>query len=168
MKTTANTMKVLLLNSVEKTVTISVENIAIESSKQLVNSGFKEGTNIVVNVAKGALVGAAAEGGEEIFVVGTKESIKTFTETIMIKGGEKTWLINLGKAVPFIGAALSAAMNTYSTAVLGKRLIDKFDEEFDNNKQRQVDLIKGIIYGIENVIEQMKLIIKSEKETTKF
>ena len=168
MKTTANTMEVLLLNSVEKTVTNSVEKIAIESSKQLVNQGFKEGTNIVVNVAKGALVGAAAEGGEEILVVGTKESIKTITETIMIKGGGKTWLINLGKAVPFIGAALSAVMNTYSTAALGKTLVDKFDEEFDNNKQRQVDLIKGIIYGIENVIEQMKLIIKSENETTKF
>ena len=56
----------------------------------------------------------------------------------------------------------------YSTAALGKRLVDKFDEEFDNNKQRQVDLIKGIIYGIENVIEQMKLIIKSENETTEF
>ena len=70
----------------------------------------------------------------------------------MIKGGGKTWLINLGKAVPFIGAALSAVMNTYSTAALGKTLVDKFDEEFDNNKQRQVDLIKGIIYGIENVL----------------
>ena len=78
----------------------------------MVNSGFKEGTNIVVNVAKGVLVGAAAEGGEEILVEGTKESIKTITEAIMIKEGGKTWLINLGKAVPFIGAALSAAMNT--------------------------------------------------------
>ena len=167
-KSTANTMEALIVNTVEKTVTNSVEKLAIESSKQLVNTGLKEGTNIAVNVAKEALVGVVAEGGEEVFLAGSKESIKTITETIIIKQGGKPWLINLGKAVPFIGAVLSAAMNTYSTAKLGKRLVDKFDEEFDDNQQRQVDLIKGIIYGIENVIEQMKLIIKSENETTKF
>ena len=167
-KSTANTMEALIVNTVEKTVTNSVEKLAIESSKQLVNTGLKEGTNIAVNVAKEALVGVVAEGGEEVFLAGSKESIKTITETIIIKQGGKPWLINLGKAVPFIGAVLSAAMNTYSTAKLGKRLVDKFDEEFDDNQQRQVDLIKGIIYGIENVIEQMKLIIKNENETTKF
>ena len=167
-KSTSNTMEALIVNTVEKTVTNSVEKLAIESSKQLVNTGLKEGTNIAVNVAKEALVGVVAEGGEEVFLAGSKESIKTITETIIIKQGGKPWLINLGKAVPFIGAVLSAAMNTYSTAKLGKRLVDKFDEEFDDNQQRQVDLIKGIIYGIENVIEQMKLIIKSENETTKF
>ena len=167
-KSTANTMEALIVNTVEKTVTNSVEKLAIESSKQLVNTGLKEGTNIAVNVAKEALVGVVAEGGEEVFLAGSKESIKTITETIIIKQGGKPWLINLGKAVPFIGAVLSAAMNTYSTAKLGKRLVDKFDEEFDDNQQRQVDLIKGIIYGIENVIEQMKLIIKSENEITKF
>ena len=167
-KSTANTMEALIVNTVEKTVTNSVEKLAIESSKQLVNTGLKEGTNIAVNVAKEALVGVVAEGGEEVFLAGSKESIKTITETIIIKQGGKPWLINLGKAVPFIGAVLSAAMNTYSTAKLGKRLVDKFDEEFDDNQQRQIDLIKGIIYGIENVIEQMKLIIKSENETTKF
>ena len=167
-KSTANTMEALIVNTVEKTVTNSVEKLAIESSKQLVNTGLKEGTNIAVNVAKEALVGVVAEGGEEVFLAGSKESIKTITETIIIKQGGKPWLINLGKAVPFIGAVLSAAMNTYSTAKLGKRLVEKFDEEFDDNQQRQVDLIKGIIYGIENVIEQMKLIIKSENETTKF
>ena len=167
-KSTANTMEALIVNTVEKTVTNSVEKLAIESSKQLVNTGLKEGTNIAVNVAKEALVGVVAEGGEEVFLAGSKESIKTITETIIIKQGGKPWLINLGKAVPFIGAVLSAAMNTYSTAKLGKRLVDKFDEEFDDNQQRQVDLIKGIIYGIENVIEQMRLIIKSENETTKF
>ena len=167
-KSTANTMEALIVNTVEKTVTNSVEKLAIESSKQLVNTGLKEGTNIAVNVAKEALVGVVAEGGEEVLLAGSKESIKTITETIIIKQGGKPWLINLGKAVPFIGAVLSAAMNTYSTLKLGKRLVDKFDEEFDDNQQRQVDLIKGIIYGIENVIEQMKLIIKSENETTKF
>ena len=167
-KSTTNTMEVLLANAVEKTVTNSVEKIAIESSKQLVKTGLEEGTNIMINVAKEAIIGVAEEGGEQILVSGYKESIKTITETIIIKQGGKPWLINLGKAVPFIGAVLSAALNTYSTAILGKRMVDKFDEEFDNNQQRQVDLIKGIIYGLYNIIEQIHLIIEDEKNETKF
>ena len=167
-KSTTNTMEVLLANAVEKTVTNSVEKIAIESSKQLVKTGLEEGTNIMINVAKEAFIGVAEEGGEQILVSGYKESIKTITETIIIKQGGKPWLINLGKAVPFIGAVLSAALNTYSTAILGKRMVDKFDEEFDNNQQRQVDLIKGIIYGLYNIIEQIHLIIEDEKNETKF
>ena len=167
-KSTTNTMEVLLANAVEKTVTNSVEKIAIESSKQLVKTGLEEGTNIMINVAKEAFIGVAEEGGEQILVSGYKESIKTITETIIIKQGGKPWLINLGKAVPFIGAVLSAALNTYSTAILGKRMVDKFDEEFDNNQQRQVDLIKGIIYGLYNIIEQIQLIIEDEKNETKF
>jgi len=47
-------------------------------------------------------------------------------------------------------------------------MVDKFDEEFDNNQQRQVDLIKGIIYGLYNIIEQIHLIIEDEKNETKF
>ena len=167
-KSTTNTMEVLLANAVEKTVTNSVEKIAIESSKQLVKTGLEEGTNIMINVAKEAFIGVAEEGGEQILVSGYKESIKTITETIIIKQGGKPWLINLGKAVPFIGAVLSAVLNTYSTAILGKRMVDKFDEEFDNNQQRQVDLIKGIIYGLYNIIEQIQLIIEDEKNETKF
>ena len=167
-KSTTNTMEVLLANAVEKTVTNSVEKIAIESSKQLVKTGLEEGTNIMINVAKEAFIGVAEEGGEQILVSGYKESIKTITETIIIKQGGKPWLINLGKAVPFIGAVLSAALNTFSTAILGKRMVDKFDEEFDNNQQRQVDLIKGIIYGLYNIIEQIQLIIEDEKNETKF
>ena len=167
-KSTTNTMEVLLANAVEKTVTNSVEKIAIESSKQLVKTGLEEGTNIMINVAKEAIIGVAEEGGEQILVSGYKESIKTITETIIIKQGGKPWLINLGKAVPFIGAVLSAALNTYSTAILGKRMVDKFDEEFDNNQQRQVDLIKGIIYGLYNIIEKIHLIIEDEKNETKF
>ena len=122
----------------------------------------------MVNVAKDAVISVASEGGEQLIVAGTKESVKTITETIIIEQGGKSWLINLGKAVPFIGAALSAVMNTYSTAAIGKRLVDKLDEEFEKNQQRQVDLIKGRIYGLYNIIEQMKAIINDEKNKIDF
>ena len=153
-------MEVIMVNTVEHTVTQTVEKLAIESTKQLAESGLKEGSKIMVNVAKDAVVAVAAEGGEELIVAGTKESVKTITETIIVQQGGKAWLINLGKAVPFIGAALSAVMNTYSTAALGKRLVDKLDKDFDNNQQRQVDIIKGRIYGLYNIIKQMKAIIQ--------
>ena len=122
----------------------------------------------MVNVAKDAVIGAVVEGGEEIIVAGTKESVKTITETIIVQQGGKAWLINLGKAVPFIGAAVSAVMNTYSTAKMGKNMVDKFNQEFDDNQQRKVDLLKGRIYGLLNIIEQIKSIIQDENKETKF
>ena len=47
-------------------------------------------------------------------------------------------------------------------------MIDKNDAKFDDNKQRQVDWIKGIIYGIENIIEQKKLFVKGENKKINF
>ena len=161
-------MEALVVNTVEHTMTQEEEKLTIESTKQLAESGLKEGTKVIVNVATDAVVAVAAEGGEELIVAGTKESVKTITETIIVTQGGKSWLINLGKAVPFIGAALSAAMNTYSTAILGTRLVNKLDEEFDSNQQRQVDIIKGRIYGLYNIIEQMKAIIQDENNKINF
>ena len=167
-KTTTNTIEAVVVNAVEKTVSNTVEKIAIETTKELAEQGLKEGSKIMVNVAKDAVIGAVVEGGEEIIVAGTKESVKTITETIIVQQGGKAWLINLGKAVPFIGAAVSAVMNTYSTAKLGKKMVDKFNEEFDDNQQRKVDLLKGRIYGLLNIIEQIKSIIQDENKETKF
>ena len=151
-----------------KTVSNTVEKIAIETTKELAEQGLKEGSKIMVNVAKDAVIGAVVEGGEEIIFAGTKESVKTITETIIVQQGGKTWLINLGKLVPFIGAAVSAVMNTYSTAKMGKKMVDKFNQEFDDNQQRKVDLLKGRIYGLLNIIEQIKSIIQDENKETKF
>ena len=167
-KTTANTVEVVMVNSVEMTVEKTLEKIVIESTKELAETGLKEGTKVMVNVAKNAVISVAEEGGEQLVMVGTKESVKTITETVIIQQGGKTWLINLGKAVPFIGAAISAVMNTYSTAKLGKRLVDKFNDEFDKNQQRQVDLLKGRVNALLHIIEQMKSIINDEKNETKF
>jgi ribosomal protein L37AE/L43A len=165
---TSNTIEAVVVNAVEKTVTNTVEKIAIESTKELAEAGLKEGTKIAVNVAKEAVITTVAEGSEQIIVAGTKESVKTITETIVVQQGGKAWLINLGKAVPFIGAALSATMNTFSTAKLGKKMVDKFNKEFDDNQQRKVDLIKGRIYGLFNIIEQMKSIIEDEDNKINF
>ena len=74
----------------------------------------------------------------------------------------------MGKAVPFVGALISGVMNTYSTAALGNRLVNKFDEEFDNNQQRKVDLLKGRIYGLLNIIQQMNYIINDENNQISF
>ena len=167
-KTTANTVEAVVVNAVEKTVTNTVEKIVVESSKELAEKGLVEGTKIAVEVAKDAAIIVAEEGGEQIIVAGTKESVKAVTEQIVIQQGGRTWLVNLGKAVPFIGAAISAVMNTYSTAKLGKNLVNKFDKEFDNNQQRKVDLLKGRIYGLLNIIQQMKAIIEDENNNPNF
>ena len=168
LKTAPDGMEAVVVNAVEKTVTNTVEKIAVQSAKEATKNGLKEGTKIMVDVAKDAVVAVVAEGGEELVVVGTKESVKTITETIIIQQGGKNWLINLGKTVPFIGAGLCAVMNTYSTAIMGKRIIDKFNEEFDSNQKRKVDLLKGRINGLINIIEQMKFIMKEEENITNF
>lgn len=167
-KTTTNTLEVAVVNAVEKTVTNTVEKIVVESSKELAEKGLVEGTKIAVEVAKDAAIIVAEEGGEQIIIAGTKESVKTITEQIVIQQGGRTWLVNLGKAVPFIGAGISGVMNTYSTAKLGKNLVNKFDKEFENNQQRKVDLLKGRIYGLLNIIQQMKAIIEDENNNANF
>ena len=150
--------------SVEKatlyTVSTSVEKIALESSKELVEQGFKEGTKIAIEATKETIIAASKEGAETAIEYGTKESIKTITESIVIQQGGKTWLINLGRAVPFIGAGISAIMNTFSTAKIGHKLVAKLDEEFENNRQRKVDILRGKVLGIYNIIEQIKYLIK--------
>ena len=89
---------------------------------------------------------------------GSKESIKKVTETIAIQQGGKAWLVNLGKYIPFIGAGISAVINTFSTGKIAYKLINKFDKEFELNQQRQVDIIKGKVYALFNIIEQLRSI----------
>ena len=66
--------------------------------------------------------------------------------------------------MPFIGAAISGVMNTYATASIGNKLVKKFDEEFETNKQRKVDVLKGRIMGIYNIIDQIKDLIEKNKK----
>ena len=142
------------------TVSTSVEKIALESSKELVEQGITEGTKIAIKATKDTIIAASKEGAETAIEYGTKESIKSVTESIVIKQGGKAWLINLGKAVPFIGAGISAIMNTFSTAKIGHKLVTKLDEEFENNRQRKVDILRGKVLGIYNIIEQLRYLIQ--------
>ena len=51
-------------------------------------------------------------------------------------------------------------MNTFSTAKIGHKLVTKFDEEFENNRQRKVDILRGKVLGIYNIIDQLRYLIQ--------
>ena len=69
-------------------------------------------------------------------------------------------MINLGKALPFIGAGISAIMNTFSTDKIGHKLVTELEEEFENNRQRKVDILRGKVLGIYNIIDQIRYLIQ--------
>ena len=144
------------VKATEITVTNTVERIAVQSSKEIIEAGIAQTSTIAIEATKEVFTGVSKEGFEIALTYGSKESVKQVTETIVIQQGGKAWLINLGKAVPFIGAGISAIMNTFSTAKIGHKLVKKLDEEFENNKERHVEMLKGKIYGLLNVIEQLK------------
>ena len=66
---------------------------------------------------------------------------------------------NFGRAIPFIGTGISAAINCGSTYIIGKRLVEKFDGEFDNNfknnKKNQVDSLKEKLKALFCIIDQL-------------
>ena len=149
-------LETTLVKTAELSVTNTVERIVVESSKELIEEGIKQtSTQIALESSKIGL-GISQEGFGVALTYGSKESIQQVTETIVIQQGGKSWLINLGKAVPFIGAGISAFMNTFSTGKIGYKLVKKLDEEFENNQERQVNMLKGKCYCLLNVIEQMK------------
>ena len=155
-KASALSIEKTVIKATEITVTNTFEKIAVESSKELIETGIKQGSTIALKATKEVFIGVSGEGLETALTYGSKESIKQVTETIVIQQGGKAWLVNLGKAVPFIGAGISAIINTFSTAKIGHKLIKKLDEDFETNQERQVELLKGKIYGLLNVIEQLK------------
>ena len=157
------------MKAVGKTAQETVKTVAVESVKEIIEAGVKEGASAVAtNVAKLAVAEVAKEGTEGIVTVGAQESIKRITEEIAVKQGGNVSLINLGKCVPFIGAALSGIIISTSTALLGNQIINKFDEDFDKNRERNVKRIKSKIYGLNNVIVQLKQIIRDEIQEAKF
>ena len=134
-----------------------------ETSKECVKLGLKETTKQVIS--KGAII-AGKEGTEEIIEIGAKETIKKTSEQIILKEGSKAWLVNLGKAIPFIGAGISGIINTISTSKLGYNIINHFDNKLKSPENRVI-LIKGKILGLQNIIYQVEKIIK-ENENWKF
>ena len=169
LKTTTNSTKFMMKKAVEKTMNTSLQKLALKSTKEFAEFEIKESTKkLMVNAAKEAIVGLSTEGGEKLIVAGAEESVKTITESLIIKLGGKTIIINLGKLIPFIGALISGAMNTLQTGKLAFNLIKHFDEEFDENKQRQVDLLISRIQGLFNIIQQMHSIINDENSEITF
>ena len=163
MKAAPGTFEATVAQATKVAISNTFEKIALNSANQLVEQGIKEGTKIAIEATKQTAIAVSKEGAETAILYGSRESIKSVTESIIIQQGGKAWLINLGKAVPFIGAAISGVMNTISTAKIGNRLVKKFDEDFENNKQRKVDVLKGRIMGIYNIIEQLKYLIDKNK-----
>ena len=79
-----------------------------------------------------------------------------------MKEGSKVWLVNLGKAIPFIGAGLNGIINTISTYNLGNRVITYFNNKLNSPKSRVI-LIKGKILALQNIISQVEAIIKQNE-----
>ena len=59
----------------------------------------------------------------------------------------------MDKPVSFI--RINAIMNMYSTVKIGIKLITKFDIEFEVNKQRKVDILKGRLSSLLNICCQI-------------
>ena len=136
-----------------------VKQVTTEITKEGLKEGVKQVTTEVLKetVKEGAII-VTKEGVEELAIQGTKQTITQVTEQIVIKeGGKKGW-IYLGKAVPFIGAGISCVMNTFSTAKLGYKLTNFCVNDFKNNKMRKVNMLKGRVLALENVIQQIRMI----------
>ena len=160
-----------------------VKEMAIETSKQILQQSAKEvGKEVVKETGlelttlgikeaakqvtkETALEGvkiATKEGVEEIVEVTTKETIKQVSETVVVKQGGKVWLVNLGKAVPFIGAVFSGIINTYNTASTGHRMINYLEKNCLTNKQKRVNILKSKILAVQNISEQIDKIIEEQ------
>ena len=160
-------MKIVVVKLSEVIIEKTVQEIAVESgkeaAKEIAKQGFKEGTKKVTteivkeSVKEGAII-ISKEGAEEIAIQSTKQTITQVTEQILIKeGGKKGW-IYLGKAIPFIGAGISCLINTISTGKLGYKLINYCVRDFENNNMRKVNMLKGRVLALENVIQQLRMI----------
>ena len=49
-------------------------------------------------------------------------------------------------------------MNTFSTGKLGYKLVNFCVNDFENNKMRKVNMLKGRVLALENVIQQIRMI----------
>ena len=159
-RASANTIEESFKQATKITITNSLEKMAIDSSKGLIKQGIQEGTKMAIQATKETAIVVSKNGAETVIEYGSRASIQSVTESIVITQGGRAWLINLGKAVPFIGAAINAITNIISTAKMGHKLVTKLDEEFENNQQRKVDILKGKILGIYNIIEQLEHLIE--------
>ena len=139
------------------------KDVIEETGKQMVTIGIEQTAKEVAKetIVEGATI-ATKEGIEEVVEATTKETIKQVSENVVASQGSKVWLTNLGKAVPFIGAAISGVINTYSTALTGHRMIQYLEKMYEYDEKR-VQLIKARILVVKNIIEQVDKIIEEQE-----
>ena len=154
----------MAIKTTQTVVKKTAEKAIIQASKEIAEESITQGTKVLTKEilkqsAKLGAVTASKEGIEEVAIEGSKQTIKHITEEVVIKNGGKAWLVNLGKAVPFIGVGVFAILYTYHTGVLGSNLISNFDNQFENNRQRNVDILRGRALSFQNALSQIQSII---------
>ena len=149
--------KFALEKAVEQIVKETGQEATIELAKQGLTQGVKQiSTEIVKETIKESTIIATKESVEGLAIQSTKQTIAQLTQEIAIKEGGKRGYIYLGKAIPFIGAGISCLINTISTGKLGYRLVNYCDNDFENNQIRKVNMLKGRVLALENIIQQMR------------
>ena len=149
--------KFALEKAVEQIVKETGQEATIELAKQGLTQGVKQiSTEIVKETIKESTIIATKESVEGLAIQSTKQTIAQLTQEIAIKEGGKRGWIYLGKAIPFIGAGISCLINTISTGKLGYRLVNYCDNDFENNQIRKVNMLKGRVLALENIIQQMR------------
>lgn len=124
LKSTKEATKKILIKTSKQFLQQSVKEIGKdvieETGKQMLTIGIEQTAKEVAKetIVEGATI-ATKEGIEEVVEATTKETIKQISENVVASQGSKVWLTNLGKAIPFIGAAISGVINTYNTASTG-------------------------------------------------
>ena len=77
------------VKATEITVTNTVERIAVQSSKEIIEAGIAQTSTIAIEATKEVFAGVSKEGFETALTYGSKESVKQVTETIVIQQGGK-------------------------------------------------------------------------------
>lgn len=158
-KQIVNTVESKVIKNYSKQVVVEVSNEVIE--KELIK-GVNKATNTIASETAKKSVNVL--GFDVLSKQATKETIEEITEEIVIKQGGKSWLINLGKAIPFISTGFVSVMNTYNTVTIGNNLVKTFDSEFEINQERKVEFIKGKVYSLMNICEQIKIMIFEQEK----
>ena len=163
-KGTEKAIENVAIKTTQTVVKKTAEKAIIQASKEIAEESITQGTKVLTKEilkqsAKLGAVTASKEGIEEVAIEGSKQTIKHITEEVVIKNGGKAWLVNLGKAVPFIGVGVFSILYAYHTSVLGNNLISNFDNQFENNRQRNVDILRGRALSLQNALSQIQSII---------